>query len=77
MSLLTKEASGLLTWFGVLFFFGLILANSLMLYVSLIPIFLYLIGVSIPIPKVEIQKQSFPGSAWIGEVLEVQILVTF
>jgi len=73
VSLLTKESSSLLTWFGILFFFGLVLANSLLLYASLIPIFIYLVGVSIPLPKIEWQKQGFPGSAWVGETLEVRI----
>lgn len=73
MSLLTKEASGLLTWFGIFFFFSLVLANSLLLYASLIPIFIYLIGASIQLPEPACKKQGLPGSAWVGETLEVQI----
>jgi uncharacterized protein (DUF58 family) len=56
-----------------MFFFGLLLANSLLLYASFIPIFIYMIGVSIPIPKVECRKQGIPSSALIGEILDVQV----
>lgn len=73
MSLFSKEAGALLTWFGVLFFFGLVLANPLLLHASFITIFIYLIGTSIPIPKVECKKKGIPLSAQIGEILEVQI----
>lgn len=73
MILVTKEASDLLTWFGLLFFSGLILANSLLLYASLIPVFIYLVGVSIRPPEVECRKQGLPSSTWVGGTVEVQI----
>lgn len=73
MSPLTKETSSLLTWFGIFFFFGLVLANSLLLYASLIPIFVYFVGVSIFLPEVEVRKQGLPGSTWVGETVEVRI----
>ena len=73
MSLLTKEASSLLTWFGIFFFFGLVLANSLLLYSSLIPILIYLVGASILVPEVEIQKQGPLEATWVHETVEVLI----
>lgn len=73
MSLLTKEASGLLTWFGILFFSSLVLANSLLLCTSLIPILIYLVGVSISLPEVESQKQGPPSSIRVGGTGEVRI----
>jgi len=74
MTALSKEASRLLTWFTVLFLFGLFLANPVMLYASLIPIFIYLIGVSAHLPKVEVKRIGLTGSAWVGETKEVQIM---
>jgi uncharacterized protein (DUF58 family) len=73
MSLVTKEGSSLLTWFGILFFSGLILANSLLLCASLIPVFIYLVGVSILLPEVECRKHGLPSSTWVGGTAEVQI----
>lgn len=73
MSLLTKEAGGLLTWFGTLFFFGLVLANSLLLYASLIPILIYFVGASILPPEVEVRKQGLPSFTFVDETVEVRI----
>lgn len=74
MTTLSKEASQLLTWFTVLFLFGLFLANPAMLYASLIPIFIYLVGVSTPLPKVEVKRIGLTGSAWVGETKEIRVM---
>lgn len=73
MNVLSKEASQLLTWFAVFFLLGLALANPLMIYASIIPIFLYCLGAFIPSPKVEAKKIGLEGSAWVGETREVQV----
>lgn len=63
-----------MTCFAVLFLFGLFLANPAMLYASLIPIFIYLVGVSTPLPKVEVKRIGFTDSAWVGETKEIQVM---
>lgn len=73
MSMLSKEASGLLTWFAAFFFLGLILANPLLLYVSLIPLSLYLIQTSIPLPKVTVERTGLTGTAFVGEIERVHV----
>ncbi len=73
MTTLSKEAGQLLTWFAILFLAGLFLANPAILYASLIPIFIYLIGVSTHLPKVEVKRIGLTGSAWVGETKETQI----
>jgi len=73
MGHLSREAGQLLTWFAILFLLGLFLANPAMLYASLIPIFIYLAGISIPLPEVEAKRIGLTGSAWVDETREVLI----
>lgn len=73
MPRLSKEASGLLTCFAVFFIFGLLLANPPMLLISLIPIFVYLTGLSVAVPKVEANRTGIKNSLFIGEDLQVQV----
>jgi len=73
MAHLSKEAGQLLTWFAILFLVGIFLANPAILYTSLIPILLYLIGISMPLPKVEVERTGLAGSAWVGETKAVRV----
>lgn len=73
MPRLSKEAGGLLTWFAVVFIFGLLLANPPMLLISLIPMLVYLIGLSIAVPKVEANRIGIKDFVFIGEDLQVQV----
>jgi uncharacterized protein (DUF58 family) len=73
VSLLSKEAKGLLTLFAMLFVLGLLLANPPMLLMSLIPIFAYLVGLSIPVPLVEAKRTGTKNSVFVGDRLRVQI----
>ena len=73
MTLIAKETSLLLTGFTIIFFSGFLLANSILICASFIPLFIYLIGVFIAPLEVQIKKIGFPSSARIGEIIEVKI----
>ena len=73
MTLIAKETSLLLTGFTIIFFSGFLLANSILICASFIPLFIYLIGVLIATLEVQIKKIGFPSSARIGEIIEVKI----
>lgn len=74
--MLSKEAGGLLTWFASFFFLGLILANPLLLYASLIPFLLYLVGTAIALPRVTVRRTGLANSAFVGETKEVKVVGT-
>lgn len=71
--MLTKETNLLLTGFTVLFFSGFLLANSILICASFIPLFIYLIGVFIAPLEVQIKKFGLPSSARLGETIEVKM----
>lgn len=73
MTLTAKETSLLLTWFTLIFFSGFLLANSILICASFIPLFIYLIGVSVAPPKMQIEKNGFPSSVRLGEIIEAKI----
>ena len=71
--MVAKETSLLLTGFTIIFFSGFLLANSILICASFIPLFIYSIGVFIAPPKVLVKRISLPSSARLGEILEVKI----
>ena len=73
MAWIAKENNLLLTGFAVIFFAGFLLANSILICASFIPLFIYLIGVFIGAPKVQIKKTDLPGSVRLNESIEVDI----
>jgi uncharacterized protein (DUF58 family) len=68
-----SEIGLFLTGFAVLFFSGFLLANSILVCVSSIPILSYLIGLFITSPKVQVEKIGLPSSARLGEIIEVKV----
>ena len=70
---MAKETSMLLTGFTIIFFCGFLLANSILICASFIPLFIFFMGVFIGPPKVQIKKIGLPSSARLGEVIEVKI----
>jgi len=73
LTLLLKETKLLLTGFSVLFFSGFLLANSILICASFIPLFIYLVGVFIAPLEVQIKKFGLPSSARLGEIIEVKM----
>ncbi len=69
----TKESNLLLTGFALVFFSGFLLANSMLIGASFVPLFVYLIEVFVKSPKVQIKEILLPSSARLGEVFEVKI----
>jgi len=70
---MTKESKLLLTGFGLVFFSGFLLANSVLVGASFVPLFVYLIEVFMKSPKVQIKEIQLPSSARLGEIFEVKI----
>ena len=70
---MTKETNLLLTGFALVFFSGFLLANSMLICASFIPLFVYLIGAFMPSPQVQIKEIHLPSSASLGEVFEAKI----
>jgi uncharacterized protein (DUF58 family) len=70
---IAKEKSLLLTWFTVTFFSGFVLANSILICASFIPLFIFLVGLLIAPIKVELEKTGLPSSARLDETIEVKI----
>jgi len=74
--LLTKEASNLIGLFVLFFIASFFLANSILLCVSLIPLFTFLLGILVDAPKnVKITRSGLRTSVWVGEVLEITLHV--
>jgi len=73
LTLIAKEASLLLTGFSILFFSGFLLANSILICASFIPLFVYFVGVFIATPEVQIKKTGVPSSVGLGEIIEVKM----
>lgn len=69
-----KEANLLLTIFGIVFFSGFFLANSILMCASLIPLFIYFVDFFITPLNVHIKKTGLPPSARLGDILEVKIM---
>lgn len=69
-----KERNLLLTWFTLTLFSGFLLANSILICVSFIPLFMYFIGAIISPPEVQTKKTGSPSSARLGEIIEVKIV---
>jgi uncharacterized protein (DUF58 family) len=73
LTLIAKETNLLLTGFAIVFFAGFLLANSILICTSFIPLFIYFIGVFITDPEVRINKIGLPRSVRLGEIVEVKI----
>jgi uncharacterized protein (DUF58 family) len=63
----------LLTGFTLIFFAGFLLANSILICASFIPLFIYFIGVFIGPPEAEIKKIDLPSSVRLNEIMNVEI----
>jgi len=71
--LIAKETNLLLTGFTVIFFSGFLLANSILICASFIPLFIYFMRAFIAPPEVKIKKTGLPSSARLDETIEVKI----
>jgi uncharacterized protein (DUF58 family) len=63
-------------WFTILFILGLFTASRILLIVSFVPLFVYLLGISLSSPKIEAEQVCSKSSARIGESIEVETTVT-
>ena len=68
-----RETNLLLTGFTIFFFSGFLLANSILLCASFIPLFIYLIGLFVSPLEVHTEKIGLPRSAKLGEIIEIKI----
>jgi len=67
--MLSKETTKLISLFIVIFLIGLALGNSIILSMSLIPLFTVLVGLLFRRPdSVEIKEVQRKGPSWVGEV---------
>jgi len=67
--MLSKETTKLVSLFIVIFLIGLALGNSIILSMSLIPLFTVLVGLLFRRPdNVEIKEVQRKGPSWVGEV---------
>jgi uncharacterized protein (DUF58 family) len=57
----------------MIFFLGFLLANSILICASFIPLFIYFIGVYVAPIEVQIKKLGLPSSASLDEVIDVEI----
>ncbi|UCE28475.1 MAG: DUF58 domain-containing protein [Candidatus Bathyarchaeota archaeon] len=73
MTFVAKEAGFLLKGFTIIFFSGFLLANSILICASFIPLFVYLLGVFSTNPEVQIKKTDLPSSVRLGETVKVRI----
>ena len=73
MTLTAKQTNLLLTEFAIIFFFGFLLANSILICASFIPLFIYIAAVLITPTKLQIKKTGLPSSTRLGEIIEVKI----
>ena len=73
LTLTVKETNLLIMGFSTLFFSGFLLANSILISASFIPLFLYAIGVFFRFPEVQVKRIGLPGSARLGETVEAKI----
>jgi uncharacterized protein (DUF58 family) len=71
--MISKETKLLLTGFTLIFFSGFLLANSVLICASFIPLFIYFIVVFTAPPAVEINKIGLPSSTRLGEIVEVKL----
>jgi uncharacterized protein (DUF58 family) len=69
------EAKETLIWFAVLFILGLFIANRIVLIISFVPLFVYLFGISLPLPKIEAERTCSKNSAWVGETVDIETTV--
>jgi uncharacterized protein (DUF58 family) len=74
VSSISKEKRLLLTWFSVTFFSGFVLANSILICVSFIPLFIYLVGFFIAPIRIEVRKEGLPSVARLDEAIQVRII---
>jgi uncharacterized protein (DUF58 family) len=74
LTLITKENSFLLTGFTVIFFAGFLLANSILICASFIPLFVYFIGGFIGPPEAQIKKTDIPSSVRLNEIIDIDIV---
>jgi len=73
LTLLVKETNLLLTGFTIIFFSGFLLANSILICASFVPLFIFLTRFFIAPLKVEIKKTGLPSFARLGEIIEIKI----
>lgn len=70
---IAKENKLLLTGFTIIFFAGFLLANSILICASFVPLFIYFIGAFINPPKAQVKKIDLPSSARVDEIIDVEI----
>jgi uncharacterized protein (DUF58 family) len=59
--------------FTILFFSGFLLANSILICSSFVPLFIYVIGIFVDPPQVQLEKKDLPSSVMLGETVEVEM----
>lgn len=74
LSSVAKESNLLLMGFTVLFFSGFLLANSILICSSFIPLFIYIIGIFVTPPQVQPEKKDLPSSAMLGDTIEIEMI---
>jgi uncharacterized protein (DUF58 family) len=70
--LLTARTAAYVAAFIGIFLTGLIIGSSIILYVSLIPLFVVLIGLIMEQPRlIELAIEPIPESLWVGDIVDV------
>jgi uncharacterized protein (DUF58 family) len=67
-----SEVKGYLMLFAILFILGLFLTSRVLLIISFFPLFIYLLGLSLPSPKIKAKRTYSKSSATIGETIDIQ-----
>ena len=70
--MIAKETNLPVIWFATIFFSGFLLANSILICASFIPLFIYLVGFFVAPLEVEIKRTGLPRSARLGEIVEIE-----
>lgn len=61
-----------LALFTILFILGLFFASRVLLLISFVPLFIYLLGISLSSPKIEAKASQLKKTAEVGENIEMQ-----
>ena len=70
----TKGFFEILSSFLTFFVFGLLLSNSILLYISLVPLFFVLLGIVMDIPKkVILKRKELKMESFTGDVIEISV----
>lgn len=71
--MIAKETNLPVIWFATIFFSGFLLANSILICASFIPLFIYLVGFFVAPLEVKVKRTGLPRSARLGEIVEIEI----